>query len=51
MSTIFGKIGVDLVYNQLFKSENITAINYLSIKKKSYCIYGVCKIQNFVEIS
>ena len=48
MSTIFGKIGMDLLYKELFKSDNISAKNYLDVKKKSNSIYGICRIQNFV---
>jgi hypothetical protein len=51
MSTIFGKIGMDLLYKQLFKSDTISADNYLDVKKKSQSVYGICRIQNFVEIS
>lgn len=46
MSTIFGKMGMDLIYHQLFIKDS-TVQDYLKSSKKRYCIYGICRIQNF----
>jgi hypothetical protein len=51
MSTIFGKVGMDLIYKKIFKTENISTKSYLKIKKKIFSIYGICKIHNFEEIA
>src|SRR5690349_13771184 len=51
MSTVFGNIGMNLLYNQLFMSDTFNIKQYLSVKNNNFSIYGICRIQNFTEIS
>lgn len=50
ISKFFGVKGKEHIYKKIFET-NTVAHNYLSSHKKSYCILGLCNIDNYYQIS
>lgn len=50
ISKFFGVKGKEHIYQKVFEVGTV-AHNYLSLNKKSFCIMGLCTIENYYQIS
>jgi hypothetical protein len=50
ISKFFGVKGKEHIYQKVFEVGTV-AHNYLSSNKKSFCIIGLCTIENYYQIS